>query len=60
MTNMERKHRHLSENNICPLCKGGEETILHVLRDCPAAAGLWARFVPLSRQQRFFDQPLLE
>ena len=60
MTNMERKRRHLSENSICPLCKGGEETILHVLRDCPAAAGLWARFVPLSKQQRFFDQPLLE
>lgn len=60
MTNMERKRRHISENSVCPLCKGGEETIFHVLRDCPAASGLWARTVPLSKQPRFFNQTLME
>lgn len=60
MTNMERKRRHLSENSVCPLCKGGDETILHVLRECPAAAGLWIRLVPRSKHQRFFTLPLLE
>ena len=58
MTNVERKRRHLSETSECPLCKGGDETILHVLRDCPAAAELWTRLLPPSRQQRFFQLPL--
>ena len=60
MTNMERKRRHLSDNGMCQLCKNGDETILHVLRDCPAAMGLWRRLVNLRKQQRFFNQPLLE
>lgn len=60
MTNMERKRMHLSENSVCQLCKNGEETILHALRDCLAAAGLWARIVIPSRRQRFFKVPLLE
>ena len=60
MTNMERKRRHLSESSVCQLCKNGDESILHVLRDCPAAAGLWARIVLPSRRQRFFQLPLLE
>ena len=59
MTNVERKRRHLSETSVCPLCKGGDETILHVLRDCPAAVGLWTRLLPPSRQQHFFQLPLL-
>lgn len=60
MTSMECKRRHLSDNSVCPLCKGGDETILHVLRDCPAAAGLWTRLVPINRQPRFFTLTLLE
>ena len=60
MTNMERKRRHLSDSSVCQLCKNGDETILHVLRVCPAAAGLWLRIVIPSRRQRFFELPLLE
>ena len=60
MTNMERKRRHLCDNGVCQLCKNGDETILHVLRDCSAAAGLWVKIVPLSKRQRFFNLPLLE
>lgn len=60
MTNMERKRRHLSDNGVCQLCKNGDETILHALRDCLAAAGLWAKIVIPSRQQRFFSLTLLE
>nr|AID60103.1 hypothetical protein [Brassica napus] len=60
MTNMERKRRHISENGTCPLCKSGDETILHVLRDCPAAAGLWRKLVLPTRQQRFFNLTLFE
>ena len=60
MTNMERKRRHLSDNGVCQLCKNGDETILHALRDCPTAAGLWAKIVIPSRQHRFFSLPLLQ
>lgn len=60
MTNMERQRRHLSDNGICQLCKGGDESILHALRDCPAAEGLWKKIVNPSRQQRFFNQTLFE
>ena len=60
MTNMEGKRRHLSDNGVCSLCKNEDETILHVLRDCPAAAGLWTKGVIPSRQHHFFNLPLLE
>lgn len=50
MTNVERHRRHLSDSNICPVCKSGQETILHILRDCPAMAGIWQRLVPMRQR----------
>jgi len=35
------KARGINCNGICPLCSVHEETILHVLRDCPAARNFW-------------------
>lgn len=60
MTNAERKRRHLSDTDVCMVCKGGFETILHVLRDCPAMLGIWQRIVPARMRQRFFSGTLLE
>ncbi|KAL9859832.1 putative RNA-directed DNA polymerase [Arabidopsis thaliana] len=60
MTNMERQRRHLSDSGICQVCKGGEETILHVLRNCPAMYGLWLRIIPRRRRTTFFTMSLLE
>ena len=60
MTNIERQRRHLSDSGICQVCKGGEETILHVLRDCPAMYGLWLRIIPRRRRTTFFTMSLLE
>ncbi|CAA7029707.1 unnamed protein product [Microthlaspi erraticum] len=60
MTNSERQRRHLSMSGVCQVCKGGEETILHVLRDCPAIHEIWSRIVPIRRRQEFFTQTLLE
>lgn len=42
------------------VCKSGEETILHILRDYPAMAGEWNRLVPPRRIQTFFSKFLLE
>ena len=60
MTNAERYRRHLSGTDVCQVCKGGVETILHVLRDCPAMEGIWSRFVSSTKRQAFFSMPLLE
>ncbi|CAA7027275.1 unnamed protein product [Microthlaspi erraticum] len=59
MTNMERQRRHLYDTRVCQVCKGGEESILHVLRDCPAMSGIWTRVVPPQRQREFFNASLL-
>jgi len=60
MTNVERQRRHLSDTRVCQVCKGGDETILHILRDCPAMVGIWTRLVPPRKQGMFFLQSLLE
>ncbi|CAA7027590.1 unnamed protein product [Microthlaspi erraticum] len=60
MTNQERFRRHISESEICQVCKGGVESILHVLRDCLAMAGIWKRIVPRGKQQVFFAMSCME
>lgn len=60
MTDAERFRRHLAETDVCQVCKGGVETILHVLRDCPGMVGIWSRIVPARRRAGFFSQSLLE
>lgn len=60
MTNYERFRRHIGDTEVCPICKGGIESILHVLRDCPAMAGVWLRIVPRGKQPAFFAMFLLE
>jgi len=60
MTNAERRRRHLSDSDICQICKGAEKTIIHILRDCPAMEGIWIRLVPAGKRREFFTQSLLE
>lgn len=60
MTNAERYRRHLSGTDMCQVCRGGTETIMHVLRDCPAVKGIWERFVPRRRRNAFFSMQLFE
>ncbi|KAL8129171.1 hypothetical protein V2J09_018326, partial [Rumex salicifolius] len=35
LTNKERHRRHMSNSPNCTLCATDEESILHLLRDCP-------------------------
>lgn len=60
MTNAERFRRHFCATDLCPVYRSGEETILHVLRDCPAMAGIWSRITLRRRLPYFNEQPLLE
>ncbi|KAL2926939.1 hypothetical protein RDABS01_033534 [Bienertia sinuspersici] len=39
---MERlHHRKVSNDANCPICNGGEETIIHALFECPNVKGIW-------------------
>ncbi|CAA7014055.1 unnamed protein product [Microthlaspi erraticum] len=60
MTNVERKRRHLCDSEVCSVCRGGFETIIHVLRDCPSILGIWNRIVPALVRRDFFFKSLLE
>lgn len=60
LTNAERVRRHMADSDVCPLCKGASESLIHVLRDCPAMMGIWMRVVPVMEQRRFFETSLLE
>ncbi|KAG7558925.1 Ribonuclease H-like superfamily [Arabidopsis thaliana x Arabidopsis arenosa] len=60
LTNVERERRHMGDSAICPVCSGAPESIIHVLRDCPAMAGIWQRLVPRRERQQFFAKSLLE
>lgn len=31
----------MTQSDLCPLCNNGEENLLHVFRDCTAAAQVW-------------------
>ncbi|CAN1775820.1 Putative ribonuclease H protein At1g65750 [Linum perenne] len=43
LTNSERARRHLSGSASCAFCGDQAETVSHVLRDCPAADGVWRK-----------------
>ncbi|CAH9131175.1 unnamed protein product [Cuscuta epithymum] len=43
LTNVERGKRHISEDTVCPLCNEDEETVLHIIRDCPFAVAVWRK-----------------
>ncbi|CAN1777551.1 Putative ribonuclease H protein At1g65750 [Linum perenne] len=41
LTNLERKRRHLSTDSRCSKCGNPEESVTHILRECPAAVQVW-------------------
>ncbi|KAG7551702.1 Ribonuclease H domain [Arabidopsis thaliana x Arabidopsis arenosa] len=60
MSNVERVRRHLGYTAVCQVCKGAEESIIHILRDCPAMEGIWRRMVPPQERQSFFAKSIME
>ncbi|CAN1291599.1 Putative ribonuclease H protein At1g65750, partial [Linum perenne] len=55
----ERRRRHLTEIGACQVCPEQEETVLHVLRDCPFASTTWELLTFPSDNLAFFQIPLL-
>ncbi|KAK9042674.1 hypothetical protein V6N11_017740 [Hibiscus sabdariffa] len=52
LTNRERVCRHLASSPGCTLCNGGDESVLHALRDCPFTVSIWSRVVKPSELSR--------
>ncbi|CAN1853279.1 Putative ribonuclease H protein At1g65750 [Linum perenne] len=59
LTNLMRHRRHLAKSGTCPRYLRADETVLHVLRDCPFAVTTWMPLVLPSENQYFFETPLL-
>lgn len=41
MTNVERFRCNFTDNPVCSICGSCEESVSHVLRDCPVARHIW-------------------
>ncbi|CAN1818735.1 Putative ribonuclease H protein At1g65750 [Linum perenne] len=59
LTNGVHRRRHLTEIGACQVCPEQEETVLHVLRDCPLASATWELLAFPSDNLAFFQTPLL-
>ncbi|KAK7289886.1 hypothetical protein RIF29_03905 [Crotalaria pallida] len=53
ITNLFRRHRHLTQDDLCPICGLEVESILHALRDCDDAQCLWRSLVPCGLGSEF-------
>ncbi|MFQ6651567.1 hypothetical protein Gotur_023843 [Gossypium turneri] len=54
LTNVERKRRTLTTDELCQICHAPQESILHILRDCKEIISVWKRLMPLDNQGVFF------
>lgn len=54
LTNVERARRSLAQHVDCERCGTLEESLLHVLRDCPKARDTWMRLVQPGKWHEFF------
>lgn len=43
-TRRNLKLRKIVEDSICPICKEMEETVMHIVWQCPVASDVWAEF----------------
>lgn len=53
-TNVWRKRRHLTDSDTCPVCFAGEESIIHLLRDCRIMSQVWSILIDGNSHFRSF------
>ncbi|XP_035545169.1 uncharacterized protein LOC118348227 [Juglans regia] len=51
--------RKIVEDSICPICKEIEETVMHVIWQCPAASDVWAEFNKILQKWSLNEDDLL-
>jgi len=54
LTNYCRSKWGVGASPICSGCDKDDETIIHVLKDCPLATQIWIRLVPSNQISNFF------
>lgn len=50
LNNAEQKRRHMTDNDTCPRCGNGVETMDHVLRSCKFAKDVWGFLLKSSQR----------
>ncbi|KAK8486111.1 hypothetical protein V6N12_010315 [Hibiscus sabdariffa] len=58
LTNVERVRRGLSSDPSCSCCGCYNESILHILRDCPPVRSIWQSIIPQADHECFFGASL--
>ncbi|KAK6940305.1 Reverse transcriptase zinc-binding domain [Dillenia turbinata] len=60
ITNMEKVKRGIIQDDSCPICTNGDESIKHVLRECNHARNIWKRINNnIEEKHEFRSDPLL-
>lgn len=60
LTNVQRKKRDLTSNPLCSICRVEDESVIHVLRDCPASKDVWKMLVHPSHWSNFFKGDIID
>lgn len=60
LTNHECMRRYMSNNDTCPCCHHGPETIMHMVWDCEELTLFWDCSVPSHSWAKFFSLGLHE
>ncbi|WCJ20597.1 LINE-1 retrotransposable element ORF2 protein [Euphorbia peplus] len=55
LTNLERQRRHLIDSGYCARCNQADESVCHVIRDCPLSANLWRDLLPQDCCHKLFN-----
>ncbi|MBA0859586.1 hypothetical protein Goshw_008599 [Gossypium schwendimanii] len=50
ITQVERVIRGIWEEECCTVCKLASEDVIHVIRDCSMAKGVWSQIIPIDKQ----------
>ncbi|WCJ29111.1 hypothetical protein M5689_010768 [Euphorbia peplus] len=55
LTNLERQRRHLIDSGYYARCNQADESVCHVIRDCPLSANLWRDLLPQDCCHKLFN-----
>lgn len=58
LTNVMRVRRDIASSSTCPICLEGEESIEHVLRDCPIIHHTWLLLGEGNIHNNFFSEEI--
>ncbi|KAL4366448.1 hypothetical protein GQ457_05G013180 [Hibiscus cannabinus] len=60
LTHVERSRRHMTNDELCEICKRMREGTLHVLRNCPKPFRVWQVLIKPDRMSEFLSLSLFD